>query len=166
MSIMGVPEFSAFPPVLLSSTMPPTPLTGIRLNPCAVWPIQLQKQVMEPKFCSDVSSEHTLTNLPRRKSGFNLENDATIAASEQANSSRHSVASTVPTLFRTRKLVADADHETVVSVEESVSGEKRDRALNVVQMLKDRQNLHTILERKAELAAQGDCVAQKRIIRS
>ena len=45
MSLLGVPEFSAFPPVLLSSTTPPTPLTGIRLNPCAtplwvwtVWP--------------------------------------------------------------------------------------------------------------------------------
>ena len=35
MSLLGVPEFSAFPPVLFSSTSTPTPLTGVRLNPCA-----------------------------------------------------------------------------------------------------------------------------------
>ena len=35
MSPLGVLEFSAFPPVLLSSTVPPTPLIGIRVNPCA-----------------------------------------------------------------------------------------------------------------------------------
>ena len=34
MSLLGVPEFSAFPPVFTSSTTTPTPLTGIRLNPC------------------------------------------------------------------------------------------------------------------------------------
>ena len=66
-----------------------------------------------------------------------------------ASSSRQSVAGTVPTLFSlgssstrklvancdtvansffsTKKLVADEDHETVVSVGESVSSEKRDR---------------------------------------
>ena len=43
-----------FPPVLPSSATPPTPLTGIRLNPCAtplwagssaIWPIRLQTHV-------------------------------------------------------------------------------------------------------------------------
>ena len=59
----------------------------------------------------------------------------------------------------TRKL--EADHKTVVSVEESVSREKRHRDLNVVQTLRDRQNLHNIFERKAELAARGEKMAQQ-----
>ena len=33
--LLGVPHFSAIPPVVPSSTTPPTPLTGIRPNPCA-----------------------------------------------------------------------------------------------------------------------------------
>ena len=45
------------------------------------------------------------------------------------------------------------DRETVVS---SVSKVKRDRDQNVVQTLRDRQNLHKILERKAELAVRGE----------
>ena len=60
-SLLGVPEFSAFPPVLPSSTTARTPLTGIRLNPCAtpLWggpsghlPIRLQTQVMSPSSAS------------------------------------------------------------------------------------------------------------------
>ena len=139
MSLLGVPEFSAFPPVLLSSLTPPTPLTGIRLNPCAtpLWSGPSGHEAdptpnkgYEPKFCIDVSSKQTPINLPSRKSSFNLENDETIAASEdfdlpkhsRASSSRHSVASTVPTLLKlgsssTRKLVADYD-----SVARSFSG--------------------------------------------
>ena len=35
MSLLGAPEFSAFPSVLTSSTTTPTRLTGISLNPCA-----------------------------------------------------------------------------------------------------------------------------------
>ena len=60
----------------------------------------------------------------------------------------------------TRKLVAD--HETVVSEEESVSRAKRHRDLNFVQTLKDRQNLHKFLERKAEFAVRGEKLAQQR----
>ena len=45
------------------------------------------------------------------------------------------------------------DRETVVS---SLFVSKRDRDQNVVQTLKDRQNLHTILERKAEFAVRGE----------
>ena len=56
-----------------------------------------------------------------------------------------------------------ADHETVASIEESVSREKRDRYLNVAQTLKDRQHLQNFLEQKAELAVRGDNAAQKRL---
>ena len=56
-----------------------------------------------------------------------------------------------------------ADHETVTGVQESVSREKRDRDLNVVQTLKDRQNLHKLLERKAELVVRREKSAQKRL---
>ena len=83
--------------------------------------------IYEPKYCIDVSSEHTPMNLPARKSSFQLESDATIAASEDLNlprhsrassSSRHTAASTVPTLLKqssvgtgSRNLAADVDHE-------------------------------------------------------
>ena len=63
-----------------------------------------------------------------------------------------------------KETCADMDRETVVSsLFESVSKEKRDRDLNVVQTLKDRQNLHKILERKAELAVRGEKLAQQRL---
>ena len=40
---------------------------------------------------------------------------------------------------------------------------KKDRDQNVVQTLRDRQNLHKILERKAELAVRGEKLAQQRL---
>ena len=46
---------------------------------------------------------------------------------------------------------------------ESVSKVKRDRDQNDVQTLKDRQNLHKILERKAGLAVLGENLAQQRL---
>ena len=46
---------------------------------------------------------------------------------------------------------------------ESVSKGKRDRDQNDVQTLKDRQNLHKILERKAGLAVLGENLAQQRL---
>ena len=67
-------------------------LTGIRLNPCAtplwgglslaIWADPTPNTGYEPKFCLDVSSEHTPINLPSRKSSFNLETDATLATAE------------------------------------------------------------------------------------
>ena len=55
------------------------------------------------------------------------------------------------------------DRETVVpSLFGSVSKEKRDRDQNVVQTLRDRQNLRKIIERKSELAANGEKLAQQR----
>ena len=63
-----------------------------------------------------------------------------------------------------KETCADMDREIVVSSRfESVSKEKRDRDENVVQTLKDRQNLHKILERKAELAVRGEKLAQQRL---
>ena len=44
----------------------------------------------------------------------------------------------------------------------SVSKVKRDRDQNVVQTLKDRQNLHKFLERKAELPVRGEKLVQQR----
>ena len=43
-----------------------------------------------------------------------------------------------------------------------MSREKRGRDLNVVQTLKDRQNLHKFVVRKAEQAVRGEKSAQKR----
>ena len=189
---------------LSSPASSPTPLTGIRPNPCAtaLWgglsghlADPTSNTGCEPKFCIDVSGEHTPINLPTRNMGFQQEYDATIAASEDLNlprrsgasrSSLHSAASTVPTLLKLgssgtglRKLsvdydavasrtciketCADMDRETVPSsLFGSVSQGKRDRDQNVVQTLRERQNLPIILERKAELAVRGEKLAQQR----
>ena len=54
------------------------------------------------------------------------------------------------------------DRETVVSsLFVSVSKEKRDRDQNVLQTLRDRQHLHNIFARKAELAMRGKMVQQR-----
>ena len=61
----------------------------------------------------------------------------------------------------TKKLVHG--NEFVASVEESESREKRDRDLNSVLTLSDRQHLHDYGERKGELAVRGENAAQKRL---
>ena len=48
----------------------------------------------------------------------------------------------------------------------NASMEKRDRDLNVVQTLRDRQTLHKILERKAELAVRGEKIALQRFFKA
>ena len=56
------------------------------------------------------------------------------------------------------------DRETVVSrLFGSVSKGKRDRDQNVVQTLRDRQNLRTILEWKAEYTVPGEKLAQVKL---
>ena len=47
-------------------------------------------------------------------------------------------------------------NETVASVEGSVLREKRDRELNSVRTLSDRQHFHDYLERKAEFTVRGE----------
>ena len=133
-SLLGVPELTPFPRVITSSTTTPTPLTGIRLKPCAttLWSGPsghlagpTQNTGYEPKSCIHVSGEHTPINLLTRKSSFQLDGDATIAASEDSNFLRHSGAAagrkhsshlvelgSVGT--SSRKLAADVDHETIV----------------------------------------------------
>ena len=66
-------------------------------------------------------------------------------------------------IFPEWKLAADADHETVVSVEESASRGKRDRDVNVMQTLQGRQDLHKFLEWKAAFAVRREKSAQKRL---
>ena len=59
---------------------------------------------------------------------------------------------------------AEMDREIVDSgLFESVSKEKRDRDLNVVQTSRDRLILHRILERKAELAVSREKLAKQRL---
>ena len=56
------------------------------------------------------------------------------------------------------------DRETVFSsLFGSVSKEKRYQDPTVVQTSRDRQTLHTILERKPELAARGEKMVQQRL---
>ena len=203
MSLLGVP-LTPFLPVFSSpSTAQTTPATspaqstGIRLHPCATplgdglsgrlaGPIPNTNQ---PKFCIDVDSEHTPINVPSRNMSFQQEYDATIAASEDTNlprhsvassSSQHSAASSVPTLSKlgsvrtcSRKLLADFGavvsrtciQETCADMDREtvVSKTKRDRDQNVVQSLRDRLNLHKFLDRKAEFAVKGEKLAQQRL---
>ena len=64
-----------------------------------------------------------------------------------------------------KETCADTDHETVVSSPflGSVSKGKRERDQNVVRTLRHRQNLHKILERKAELAVGREKLAEQRL---
>ena len=56
-----------------------------------------------------------------------------------------------------QKTGADPDTETVVStLVRSESKGQRDRDQNVVQSLRDRENLHKILERKTEMAVREE----------
>ena len=61
---------------------------------------------------------------------------------------------------RSRKL--GANYEPVSGVEELTLRSKRDRDVNVVQTLRDVENLCKFLERNAESAVPGDNEAQKR----
>ena len=124
MSLLNVPS-TPLPPFLSSPsasltppTASPTPPTGIRLNPCAtpLWGGSSGRLAdrnpntgLDPKFCIDVSSEHTPTNLPTRNMSFQQEYDVTITASEDLNlprqcgassSSQHTTASRVHTLLK------------------------------------------------------------------
>ena len=49
------------------------------------------------------------------------------------------------------------------SVERSLSRGRRDRDLESAHILSERGRLHAYLEKKAELAFQGECAAQKRL---
>ena len=63
-----------------------------------------------------------------------------------------------------KETCADTDRETVVSsLFGSVSKGKRDRDQNVVHTFRERQHLHKICERKAELAVRGEKLAQRRL---
>ena len=62
-------------------------------------------------------------------------------------------------LWGARKLVRG--HESFSSVERPLSRGKKDRDLKSVQNLSERRNLHAYLERKAELAVQGECALRE-----
>ena len=128
-------------------------------------------------------------NLPARNMSFQQEYDATITDSEDLNliqhsrassSFQHTAASRVPTLLSLTKVSADCDSvasrtrikETCADMGrlkqlfQVFSGlcekGKRDRDRNVVQTLRDKQNRHKILERKAGLAVRQEKLAQQR----
>ena len=48
------------------------------------------------------------------------------------------------------------------SIEGTLSRGERERDLESVQTLSDRQNYHVYLEQKSELAVQGECAPQRR----
>ena len=59
---------------------------------------------------------------------------------------------------------AELDRESVATTLLSPQSRgKRDRDINVVHSLRDRENCQKILERKAELAVRGEKLAQQRL---
>ena len=132
MSLLNVPS-TPFPHIFLSPaasltppTASPTPLTGIGLNSCAtpLWggpsghlADPILNTSYEPKFCIDVSSEHTPINLWTRNMSVQQEYDATITASEDLNPPRLSGASSSSqqqsSHFVKHIFIRDSPHESV-----------------------------------------------------
>ena len=109
MPLLGVPSRS-FPPIFSSPTCSltrpsasSTPLTGTRRPSCATPPWGGMSGHLanptpdtgyEPKFCVDVSDEHTPINLPDSNRNFPHNYDATVVATtEDLDVPRHSGAS-------------------------------------------------------------------------
>ena len=139
----------------------------------------------EPKFCVDASDERTPINLPDSNRNFKSEEPDVPRHSGTSSSSKHTAAaSRVPTALVSlgrwfwkqladyesvdgrnciQETGADLDRETVVpTLFRSESKGKRDRDQNVVQSLRDSENLHKILQRKAEMAVRGEKMAQQK----
>ena len=56
------------------------------------------------------------------------------------------------------------DRESVAATPESSQSKgQRDRDQNVVQTLRDRENLQTFLERKVDSAVRGEVMSQRRL---
>ena len=102
MSLLDVP-FRPFPPIFSSPTCsltrPSASSTPLRQNFCATPPWRgmsghlanpIPDTGYEPKFCIDVSNEHTPINLTTRIRNFPYEYDATIATTEDLDLPGHS----------------------------------------------------------------------------
>ena len=202
MSLLNVPS-TPFPLVFSPSTTTPTPLTGIRLNPCAT-PLSggpsghladpTPNTGYEPKICIDVASTRRSTFRPEiwvssnsttRQSPLSMtsiylnitEHHAAASTQQQVqfplcwNLVHSGLASWIcrRILILLQVGLASRKHlRTWLAKQlfqvffESVSKEKRDEDQNVVQTLKDRQNLYKFLERKADLAVRGEKLVQQR----
>ena len=189
MSLLNFPS-TPFPPVFSLSTTTPTPLTGIRLNPCAT-PLGSGPSP-DTGYEPNVSDEHTPINLPTSNMGFQQEYDARIAASEDLNLHRYSGVKQQPangskqsSQFVETRFIRDWPQETVgglillpvglVSVcghiakqlfqvfFESVSNGREIETKTKCKHSKTGKNLNKILERKAGLAVRGENLAQQRL---
>ena len=127
-------------------------------------------------------------NFPRRDDATIIsttEDPEVFQHSGAAISSKHAAASRVPTVLGSsgnsfwkqmavyesvdsrdgiQETGANLERESVVStLFRSQSKGKRDRDQNVVHSLRDRENLHKILERKVDLAVRGATMAQQQL---
>ena len=187
-TLLGVPDtFSSFCSSPPQTTPTSRPLTGIRSTSCAPPPGGMlfghlaessPHTGYDSKSCTEQCAH--ADQLPSRRNSFNIENGVTttVASSENfdsfhqqaagSGSSQHAPASEVnPWLSadmwaRTWKLVQGSASNA--SVEGILSRGKRDGDLESAQTLSERRNLHVYLEQKAELAVQGECAAQRRLI--
>ena len=132
----------------------------------------------EPKICVDVCGEHTPIHFPFRDNIFNQEDDLTNLVAnpedfdhspQQTEDSRnhYSAATIVPALLNlvsfssTGKLVRSND--PVANFEDEMSKKKRERDLDSVITMVDRQHLQEFLEWKGESAVRGEIAAQERL---
>ena len=140
MSLLGVPV-SRFPSdffLHLSST----PLTGSRSPPCASAPNVMYLDTWECQAAASTQLQQQADFPPCRDLGHQE-----IASGNSWQFMNR---------FDSRNSIRETD-----SFFKSESKGKRDRDQNVVQSLKDRGNLPTILERKAELAVRGERITQQ-----
>ena len=135
--------------------------------------------------------EHTSVNLPDSHHNLPCHDDATVISitedpegvprSAASSSSKQTAAGRVLPMFGPSSLWkemarhvsgrtglqetgAELDRESVAAtIFSSQSKVKRDRELNLVHALRDRDNLQKILERKVDLAIQGENEAQQKL---
>ena len=183
-SFCSTPPPSLFPSssvLSLSRITTTAPLRG-EFGPMASW---TSNTGYEP----NVGVNHQTDSTTIFDEADDYQEKASLSVSEQVpheksrSSSRKSAAGPVPTVFgssvghsfgkpqrdcvpetsllsqltRPRKL----ESRSVSTIDESLMTGKRDRGESIGQFMRDRENLHKILERKAESAIQGENEAQK-----
>ena len=145
----------------------------------------------EPNFYSYLNEEHTPINVPDNHRSFRCRDNATIISAVEdpevpysgaSISSKHTAArssdlwcnslwkqmadwESVDSRDGIQEIGPNLDRESIVSTlfRSPKKKRKRDRDQNVVHSLRDRENLHKILERKVDLAVRGERMAQQKL---
>ena len=109
----------------------------------------------EPKFCIDVSSEHTPINLPTRNMSFKQEFDAAIN-SRASSSSQHTAASTVSTFQNLVHGLSLAKLASRRLVRTWIEGKRKSRPKRCANVGRQAESPKNPCERNAEMAVRGE----------